>query len=559
MTGFTYVVGVDMDGESGLTRLMSIFDKLDGTVNKIQGSIDSLGEKIDEMGQSGSRSMQGMKSGLNVMLKRLVAVVGVTDSIVQSLKMEGIESRLQRITGQGKTNVAMVESEADRLGISVQSAIGNFDKLAGSMGRLPGGKLEETFKGFLTASRAMSRTDEETNSLFASITKLGEKGVISVSDFQKEVESKLPGAFGIAARSMGISENQLIRWMNEGRIMADDLLPAMGMQLQKELGEKAEEAAGLANSSFARLSNFVLSLRAAVGDELLSVLQPLMDNYLIPAVKWLRDHVELIGLVAAMIGGWYVQGKLVIGMINVWTGLQKAWNAITVVSSAVTTLFTGGIRALNLAMLANPIGIVIGLLGALVVGVMYAWNKFDGFRGFIVGTWEVIKTLGNVLKEFLIEPFMAIGNLIAGVFSGNKDLIASGIEKATNVVKRLSNMSELGKELGESYRSGFQKGIESDFEFSLFKGFGNELSPNFDPDTTSGGDSGKNFGNKTKKGVSEIIGGGGKNITINVGKLIENLNFHTSGNMNEITNKMKDEATKVLLEVLNSANQVQLN
>ena len=34
----------------------------------------------------------------------------------------------------------------------------------------------------------------------------------------------------------------------------------------------------------------------------------------------------------------------------------------------------------NAAMSANPIGIVVAAVAALVAGVIYAWNKFEGFR-----------------------------------------------------------------------------------------------------------------------------------------------------------------------------------
>lgn len=49
------------------------------------------------------------------------------------------------------------------------------------------------------------------------------------------------------------------------------------------------------------------------------------------------------------------------------------------VVAAVTKVWEGVQWLLNIAMNANPIGLVITAIAALVAGVVYCWNKFAGF------------------------------------------------------------------------------------------------------------------------------------------------------------------------------------
>jgi phage-related protein len=72
-------------------------------------------------------------------------------------------------------------------------------------------------------------------------------------------------------------------------------------------------------------------------------------------------------------------------------------NAATVLGSAVTAVKTGATMAasaaqwaLNAAMSANPIGIIIILILALVGVLIYVWQNNEGFRESIMGLWDAL-------------------------------------------------------------------------------------------------------------------------------------------------------------------------
>lgn len=64
-------------------------------------------------------------------------------------------------------------------------------------------------------------------------------------------------------------------------------------------------------------------------------------------------------------------------------------------------------RIWNVVMAANPIGILIVAIGALIGAFVYLWTTSEGFRNFWIGMWETIKeaciSAWNSISHFFIE------------------------------------------------------------------------------------------------------------------------------------------------------------
>lgn len=74
------------------------------------------------------------------------------------------------------------------------------------------------------------------------------------------------------------------------------------------------------------------------------------------------------------------------------------WTALTTGSVATATTAQW---SWNAALLANPIGLVVAAIAALVAGVIYCWNNFEGFRGVVMGVWEVLQRTFNWVAGYV--------------------------------------------------------------------------------------------------------------------------------------------------------------
>lgn len=77
-------------------------------------------------------------------------------------------------------------------------------------------------------------------------------------------------------------------------------------------------------------------------------------------------------------------------------------------------------RVLNAVMRANPIGIIITLIAALVAGIIWAWKNNETFRKIVTAVWKAIHAAIKAVVNWLVNtawPFIkrVWDNIVAGV------------------------------------------------------------------------------------------------------------------------------------------------
>lgn len=124
-------------------------------------------------------------------------------------------------------------------------------------------------------------------------------------------------------------------------------------------------------------------------------------------IGWLIDNLPLVGgaiatLTAAVVA--FKTAAAIGSIIDLWKEYEVA-----------SKLAAAGQWLVNAAMSANPIGILITALAALVAAFIYLWNTSEDFRNFWLGLWENIKEIVFIaieaIKAFftpLVEFFKAI-------------------------------------------------------------------------------------------------------------------------------------------------------
>lgn len=71
---------------------------------------------------------------------------------------------------------------------------------------------------------------------------------------------------------------------------------------------------------------------------------------------------------------------------------------------------------LNAAMNANPIGLVVLAIAALVAGVIWAYKNFSGFRKLVKRVWSAIQTGAQAVKDWLKDNWPILLAIITGPF-----------------------------------------------------------------------------------------------------------------------------------------------
>ena len=80
------------------------------------------------------------------------------------------------------------------------------------------------------------------------------KGKVQAEELRGQLGERLPSAFQLAAKAMGMTTAQLDKFMADGKLTAEDLLPKLAKVMQSEFGAAAEAAANGIQGSLNRLS-----------------------------------------------------------------------------------------------------------------------------------------------------------------------------------------------------------------------------------------------------------------------------------------------------------------
>ena len=202
--------------------------------------------------------------------------------------------------------------------------------------------------------------------------------------------------------------------------------------LNGEYASAAEEYNKLtANTQAARdATNNMEQAQAALG----AAIEPVTTawtNMKANALQWFVD----VGLPALQNGWQWIKDNLPAIAVIVG-GLTAAWLAFGGAQTILNAVQTAGIAiqaALNAVMNANPIGLIILAITALVAGFMLLWNNCEGFREFWIGLWEKIKVAAAAVAEWFKNAWTSTIEWLKGAVATIKDFFAEAWEKIKEV------------------------------------------------------------------------------------------------------------------------------
>ncbi len=94
----------------------------------------------------------------------------------------------------------------------------------------------------------------------------------------------------------------------------------------------------------------------------------------------------------------------------------KLYAAGVVIAQAATAAWTAAQWLLNAALTANPIGIVVVALAALVAGLILAWKNSETFRRIVTAAFDAVKAAATFVLNFFRNNWKTIALLISGPF-----------------------------------------------------------------------------------------------------------------------------------------------
>lgn len=481
--------------------------------------------------------------------------------------------------------VTALGAQAEQTSVAFKSLVGSEEKAAGILkeindfaAKTPYGNLD-----LIDNAKTMLNFGVQADKVNGYLRQLGD-----IASGDKNKLGSLSLVFGQVASAGKMSGQDLLQFINAGFNPLKELEKMTGktyaelqdMMSKGQIGFDAVAAAinhatseggafagmsdKLSQTVSGKFSTLVGNVQQAAVDmfnEIKPIVNDIMDLFLAivpPIASAIRGIFSVIAGVIGFIVNWKTELGLLAAVVAVGTIAFSAHAiaigavaAIQGVVTIATNAWTAAQLLLNAALKDNPIGIVITVIAALVAGVVYCWNKFAGFRAFILTMWNTMMGFGNIIKDYVIDRLKTlmsgigkIGEAFAKLFNGDfkgawnsavdgvKDI--TGITSAEKALKSTKKLAEgVAAEYDKNYRIESQKQQQKDTkkEASIAtpgtKGSAGKVTFN----AASGGKSGKGGkGNSGKVGrgnkTAEALATGGTrntSITMNISKFFDNI------------------------------------
>lgn len=405
--------GVDKNSEE-YRKLQREIIETESKVKTFEGQLRKIGnvnlratsEQFKEVGNKLTAAGQAMQ-GLSMAAAAVAASIGAIT--VKSAKWADDMNTMSKVYSIGTKELQKYSAAADLVDVSVETIAKSHTKLEKSMA--------SAAKGTGANADAFAKLGIDVTNADGSLREgdaVWQETIAALGQMTNETERD-----ALAMQLMGKSAAELNPLIEDGGETYANLANTLAKYDLDFIDQDTINKANQFNDS--------LDTIKAVGMVAFQQLGTTLAAYLAPAME---KVVDLVGRLASWFGNLSPQTQAVIaavaGFVAVLAplllGLGKVAFAISSIISLVGTV--GPV----IAGLAGPIGIAVGVIGALVAAGIYLYKN-----------WDTIKAKANALKNNIVRIFNQVKAKVVSIWNGIKTAIVTPINAAVNTVKTAIN------------------------------------------------------------------------------------------------------------------------
>lgn len=409
------------NAQTDINKTSNEIKDLESQMGKSADSGENLGKSVEDAGEKARRA----DGGFTVLKGTIANLAGniITSAIsgIQSLAGEAISSadalkKFESTMSFAGYDDSAIAKAKDDMKTYADQTVYDLDTVANTTAQLAANGIQD-YTGLTQSAGNLNAVAGGNADTFRSVamvlTQTAGAGKLTTENWNQLADA-IPGASGQLQEAMlknGAYTGNFRDAMEKGQITADEFNQAI-----MDLGftDAAQQAAtststfeGAMGNMQAAVTDGLMQIYDAIGSEnVTGFINGISDavSKVIPPIKegisWLKDNLPTIAPLLAAIAG-AIGGLLVAEKITALVAAFSAWRAATEGMTIAQQL-------LNVAMSANPIGIVLTLIGALVAGLVVLWNTNEGFRDAVMNAWQGI-------KDFIGNAVQAIGDFFANL------------------------------------------------------------------------------------------------------------------------------------------------
>ena len=354
---------------------LSVKSGFEAVGNQAQQAVDKVKTEVDKIG-SGLSGLTGLLAGL--------ASVGFAKSMLDTADaMQTINSQVRQVTSS-ETEYLAVQRQLLDVANNTRASLESTASLYVSTSRALkdyGYTQQEILKFTEATNNAMTIGGVGAQQQAAALMQLSQalgSGVLQGDEF-KSIAEAAPILLDTIAEYMGKSRAEIKKLGSEGQLTADVIFKAISGASEK-FGEQAAKMPMTMGQALTVFSN----------------------NWQSMVSKLLNDSGAMSGIAAII--------KLIADNLNLVVPIVAGF-AVAVAAAVAPTL------ALNLALLANPFGIIAVSIGAVIGLIARFGDEIDVFGGGWSNLSDVIRAVWQIITETIGEAVGTVKSWFDGLTS----------------------------------------------------------------------------------------------------------------------------------------------
>ena len=365
----------------GVDRAMADIKKAEGKMGKMKAGLEkAFLPATAALGGLAAGAWTAAKAGEELASSQaaLGQVLGQMGVGAATERLTGLADELERVMGIDEKQILAVQTSLGTFGEVAASA----DEAGGAFDRATLAALDLAAAGFGSAEGNAIQLGKALNDPVKGLAALTKSGVTFTDAEKDKIKTLVESGKTLEAQEM--------------------ILAA----IEGQVGGTAEATA----DSSAKMSLAFADVKESIGVALLPMFDA-MNEKLAKVAGWAQENTGVILVLGSVIG--VLAGGIVAANIA-----MKAWAAGAAIVKAASAAWTGVQWLLNAALSANPIGLVVLAIAALIAIIVLAWNRSDKFREIVTGAFEKVKDVIAAVAEWLREKFWPIVERVFEVVGG---------------------------------------------------------------------------------------------------------------------------------------------
>lgn len=219
------------------SQMLKDIKSLDAEVRKLEAQTGRFQRNVGNYprfagGVTGMLGAFGITVGAGAIAKQIFDTTVKLDSLDAALQTASVSAE------EFSRNQEFISNTSERLGLNVLGTTSSFTKFyaASTLSGISASTTRDIFSAVAGAAAKMSLSQDDANGVFLAFSQIASKGKVQAEELRGQIGERIPGAFAIAARAIGVTEEQLNKMLEKGEVVASTFLPKFATEMARTFG-----------------------------------------------------------------------------------------------------------------------------------------------------------------------------------------------------------------------------------------------------------------------------------------------------------------------------------